>query len=74
MKIQINKNPFAETKYYAGIYSTKKDYPFTLAVEDYRESKVKFVQEITWEAERPKNYRRVEKKIEAFHNKNIFFL
>ena len=66
MKIQIEARPFAELKDYAGTYSANKEFDFTLVIQVYIESDVKYVQEIVWEGKKPKNYRQVEKQIEAY--------
>lgn len=64
--IEIDKIPFAETRYYSGVYSAKETYSFTIVIEDYGDTGVKYVHKITWEGDRPKNFRQVEKKIEKY--------
>lgn len=63
-KFHIDKDPFAELKYYSGSYNKK--FSFTLVIQVYGETNIKFVQEIVWVDKKPIKFKEVEKQIEGY--------
>ena len=64
-KIHIDTEPFAETRYYSGVYEdqTEKEYSFTLAAQLDENSNAMFIVEITWTDDTPPDFQEIEKKI-----------
>jgi len=73
IKIQIDAEPFSETRYYSGVYSDgdqpDKEYSFTIATQFDENSNVMFILEITWTDETPTDSQEIEKQIKEHWDK-----
>ena len=73
--IQIDAEPFAETRYYSGIYSVpdhnhpeseSTEFSFTLSAQFCENSNDIFIVEITWSDGEPSDVELVEEQIRKF--------
>ena len=71
--IQIDREPFAETRYYSGTYSdlNEKEYSFTLITELDENSNFLFLTEITWADGTPDDSKDIEKEIKEVWEKEV---